>query len=185
MVVLSAPSGGGKTTLASALLKAVPELALSVSACTRSPRRAEEEGKHYYFLSPTAFRQGIKANVFLEWEEVYEGQYYGTPKSELSRLAASKKHVLFDIDVKGALRLRSWASQKIALVFISPPSLETLALRLQSRGTDDATALQQRLARAEEEMAAAKAFDYEIINRDSQEAAQELIQITQRFLASP
>lgn len=185
MVVISAPSGCGKTTLAHALLRAVPSLSFSISACTRRPRSDEKDGLNYYFMTRKTFEKKIAEKAFLEWEEVYEGQLYGTLHSELKRLAAAQKHVLFDIDVKGGQRIKAQDTATVLSVFIRPPSLKTLEERLRKRGTENEKSITYRLNRAEEELQAASHFDYVLTNDMPARASKVLIHRVLNFLESP
>ena len=184
MIILSAPSGCGKTTLARSLLASVPVLSFSISACTRKPRAGEEKGSAYYFTTPEAFRQKVKEKAFLEWEEVYEGQFYGTLHSELQRLAVMKKHILFDVDVKGGQRIKQEIGHHAFSIFVRPPSLEILAQRLRDRGTEDEAGLRRRLDRAREELRAAPHFDYQLVNDKQQQATEVLTEKVLHFLAT-
>ena len=182
MVVLSAPSGCGKTTLARGLLEAVSVLSFSVSACTRPPRPGEQAGVSYYFMSEADFHAEIERGAYLEWEEVYKGQYYGTLYKEIDRLAALHKHILFDIDVQGGLRVKSKAQQRVLSIFIQPPSLQVLEERLRSRGTEDEASISKRLSKAEQELKAASRFDLILTNDDQQRATEALVRATRQFL---
>ena len=183
MVVLSAPSGCGKTTLARGLLNAMPSLAFSISSCTRQARQGEKEGLSYYFTSLETFQQQVKVGAFLEWEEVYTGQCYGTLHSELARLSDQKKHILFDVDVQGALRIKSKDKDQVLSIFIRPPSVEVLENRLRKRATEDETSLSSRLSKAKEELRAAPAFDFVLVNDDQSRATRELIAKVRQFLS--
>lgn len=174
IIILSAPSGSGKTTIASEILKAeVLNCSFSVSATSRSPREYETEGEHYYFLSPDNFREYISKDLFVEWEEVYAGQYYGTLRAEVERLSAEGKNILFDVDVKGGVRLKQIFGDNALAIFIMPPSLEELTNRLMNRNTENEESLKKRIRRAEEELTFSDRFDVVIINDDLERAVEE------------
>lgn len=164
IIILTAPSGAGKTTLAHALLKRMPELAFSVSATTRKPRSGEQDGKDYYFLSEQEFKRRIDADAFVEFEMVYEGLYYGTLKSELERIWASGAFPLRVVDVVGAESLKQRFGDLALTVFIEPPSLETLKERLHGRGTESQDKLNERLAKAKLEIQNRNRFDFVVLN---------------------
>ena len=151
LIVFTAPSGAGKTTIVRHLINSIPNLAFSVSATTRYQRPNEVHGKDYYFLSPEDFRQKIKNDEFVEWEEVYQDQYYGTLKSEVHRLWDLDQHIIFDIDVQGALNVKKAYPEKTLTVFVKAPSLEALMNRLQNRNTETAAQLQKRMDKAKYE----------------------------------
>ena len=164
-VIFSAPSGAGKTTIVKQLLLK-PELKLefSISATTRSPRGAEQNGKDYYFLSVENFKSQIENDGLVEWEEVYENSFYGTLKAELDRIWDKGNHVVFDVDVKGGLNLKKLFGKNALSIFIMPPSIEVLEERLRGRATDAEDKIKQRLAKAEFELSFAPQFDVQIIN---------------------
>lgn len=185
IIIFSAPSGAGKTTIVQHLLQKFPkELAFSVSACTRAPRPNEVNGKDYYFLSPEDFKKRIEENAFAEWEEVYENMLYGTLKSEIEKLWALGKTILFDVDVKGGLQLKKTYPHNSLAVFVKPPSIETLIERLKQRRTENEAQLQRRIARMREEMQYEPQFDHIILNKNLEEAFAEAIALTQNFLGS-
>lgn len=165
LIVFSAPSGSGKTTIVRALLER-PSLNLdfSISATSRAPRGKEIHGKDYYFLSTEDFEQAIKKGEFLEWEEVYPGQYYGTLKSEVDRLRDQGKNVVFDIDVKGGMSIKKAFGPEVLAIFVQPPSVEVLAQRLKGRGTESEDKIKLRLDKAQQELAFAPSFDHVLIN---------------------
>jgi guanylate kinase len=163
-IIISAPSGAGKTTIVQALLKDMNQLAFSISACSREPRGKEENGIDYYFLSKEDFQKRITENAFLEWEEVYEGMFYGTLKSELSRIWGEGKTVIFDVDVVGGIHLKQIMADKALSIFIQPPSMEELERRLTTRNTDSLEKINMRLAKAEQEIEQAKDFDVIVVN---------------------
>jgi guanylate kinase len=163
-IIISAPSGAGKTTIVQALLKELTQLAFSISACSREPRGMEQNGVDYYFLGKDVFQKYIEENAFLEWEEVYEGMFYGTLKSELSRIWKEGKTVIFDVDVVGGIHLKQIMGEKALSIFIQPPSMEELKRRLTSRNTDSIDKINMRLAKAEQEIEQAKDFDVIVVN---------------------
>jgi guanylate kinase len=163
-IIISAPSGAGKTTIVQALLKDMNQLAFSISACSREPRGKEENGIDYYFLSKEDFQKRISENAFLEWEEVYEGMFYGTLKSELSRIWGDGKTVIFDVDVVGGIHLKQIMAEKALSIFIQPPSMEELERRLTTRNTDSVEKINMRLAKAKQEIEQAKDFDVIVVN---------------------
>jgi guanylate kinase len=176
LIAVSAPSGSGKTTIVKAVLAAHPEMLFSVSATTRPMRNGEVNGKDYFFLSREEFEHRIKAGELVEWEEIY-GDLYGTLKSEVERALATRKAMLFDIDVKGALSIKRRYPSDAVLIFVSPPSLEVLKSRLLNRRTEDEEALKRRLDRASMELNAADQFDYRVVNDDLQTAVAEVNKI--------
>jgi guanylate kinase len=177
-LIFSAPSGSGKTTLVKHLLQTNPNLGFSISASTRDKRgRTEEHGKDYYFLSPEEFKKKIDNNEFIEWEEVYEGNFYGTLKSEIERLWQEGKDVVFDVDVKGGIHLKEYFGDKALAVFVKVPSLEVLKERLKDRGTESEESLSRRLFKATFEMGFQNKFDVVLVNENlpnSLEEAQRL-----------
>ena len=177
-IIFSAPSGSGKTTLVRHLLKNNPDLGFSISACTRDRRgRNEVDGKDYYFLTPKEFKQKIDNDEFIEWEEVYEGNFYGTLKSEIERLWSEGRNVIFDVDVKGGIALKKHFGEKALAVFVQVPSEEILMERLRSRNTESENGLSRRLFKVEFEMTFADRFDLVLLNdnlEDSLAFAQKL-----------
>ena len=184
LFVFSAPSGSGKTTLVRHLLSQEIPLGFSISATSRKLRGTEIEGTDYHFLSLSEFKQKISENAFVEYEEVYAGVFYGTLKSEIERLWNEGKHVLFDIDVKGGLRIKDQYPEQTLALFIQPPSKKDLELRLRGRGTETEEAIQTRLDRAEEELSFAPKFDAVIVNDDLEKAKNEVVQQVQAFINS-
>lgn len=182
LVIFSAPSGSGKTTLMRAIMGRGLNLAFSISACTRTPRGQELHGQDYYFLSVADFKQKIAEDAFLEYEEVYKDNFYGTLKSEVERLWAAGKHVIFDIDVVGGVNLKQQFGEKALSVFVQAPSVAVLKERLISRNTDSEEALQVRLAKAEEEMTFAQKFDAVVVNDDLDKAKDETYHLVANFL---
>ena len=184
LIIFSAPSGSGKTTIVRHLLSLEKlNLAFSISATSRAPRGEEQHGKEYYFLTADDFKTKIGQQAFMEWEEVYAGCYYGTLKAEVERLWAMGKHVVFDIDVAGGLRLKQQYPEQTLAIFVQPPSLEALEERLRNRQTESEEKIQMRLAKAEQEMATAKQFDVIIKNDDLQQALQEAERVVTEFIS--
>ncbi len=173
LVVFTAPSGAGKTTIVKHLLATYKALAFSVSATTRVARSHEVNGKDYYFLTLEEWNEKIKAGDFLEWEEVYTNQYYGSLKSEVDRLWAEGKYVIFDMDVKGATNIKKIYGDKAITVFVKPPSPEILFSRLRGRQTEDEASLQKRIARAAEELTYENTFDLVLLNDDLETCLQK------------
>ena len=177
-LIFSAPSGSGKTTIVKYLLQNNSDLGFSISASTRDKRgRIEQNGKDYYFLSPVEFKKKIDQDEFIEWEEVYEGNFYGTLKSEIERIWGSGKNVIFDVDVKGGINLKKYFGDKALAVFVKVPTLALLKDRLKSRDTESPESLSRRLFKAEFEMTFQDKFDEVLINEDlkaSQREAQRL-----------
>ncbi len=184
IIIFSAPSGAGKTTLVRHLLS-LPQLnlAFSVSACTRKPRMHEVDGTDYHFLSPEEFRRRVQNKEFLEYEEVYTDMYYGTLKSEVQRLLDAGKNVIFDVDVKGALNIKKHYGDNALSVFVKPPSLDALQMRLMSRQTESEEKLKQRLGKAVYEMTYEKYFDTVIVNDTLEHAFAESEALVQSFLS--
>jgi guanylate kinase len=182
VVILSAPSGTGKTTLAHRLMARLPQLAFSVSATTRAPRNHEVHGKDYYFLSEAEFRQKIQQGAFVEWEEVYAGRFYGTLRSEVERIAAAGQAALFDVDVKGGRNLKAQFGTEALAVFIRPPSMEALEARLRERGAEDNAEIRRRLERAEYELDQLAYFDEVVVNDNLPQAETDLMDLLRNFL---
>lgn len=184
LIVFSAPSGSGKTTIVRHLLEQTDlPLAFSISATTRAPRGAEKEGVDYYFLSPEAFKNKIEKGEFLEYEEVYPGLFYGTLASEVKRLWNENKAVLFDIDVMGGISIKKSFPNETLTVFVQPPSIKTLEERLRSRNTDTEETLQIRLSKAQQELDKAQAFDEIVINDDLSTALTQTEELVRSFLS--
>lgn len=182
LVILSAPSGAGKTTIARSLLEAGLGLEFSVSACSREMRVGEVDGKDYYFISPDEFRMKIEQQEFIEWEEVYPDHYYGTLKSELERIWSAGNQVLFDVDVYGGIALKKIFKQQALSIFIRPPDIETLKSRLLNRSSDSEEKIIMRLNKAKEEISLAGQFDIQIINDQLDAAVQEALNLASSFL---
>ena len=184
LIVFSAPSGSGKTTIVRHLLEQTDlPLAFSISATTRAPRGTEKEGEDYYFLSPEAFKSKIEKGEFLEYEEVYPGLLYGTLASEVKRLWNENKAVLFDIDVMGGISIKKSFPNETLTVFVQPPSIETLEERLRSRNTDTEETVQIRLSKAQQELDQAQAFDEIVINDDLSTALTQTEELVRSFLS--
>jgi guanylate kinase len=183
LIIFSAPSGSGKTTIVRYLLKQ-PELnlAFSVSAASRPRRGKEKEGQHYYFMDVSEFKNHIKQDDFLEWEEVYRDNFYGTLKSEVERLWAEGKNVIFDIDVVGGLRIKKKFPKETLAVFVKPPSVDELKIRLKKRSTESEDKINMRIAKASVELATAPQFDKVIKNYDLDTALEEAHQFVADFV---
>ena len=183
-VVLTAPSGAGKTTIARRVLAGEPRVRFSVSATTRAPRARETHGVDYFFLSEAEFRARVAAGDFVEYEEVYPGRLYGTLRPEMERIAQETADgaALLDLDVNGALRMKQLYTGQALTIFVAPPSLQTLALRLQSRGTETEATLATRLERAKLEIGYATEFDHIVLNDDLEAAVAETIGLVHAFL---
>jgi guanylate kinase len=184
IVILTAPSGAGKTSITHYLLNKYSILSFSVSASTRKPRDNEKNGRDYYFMSVEEFQRKIKEDAFVEWEMVYEGQYYGTLKSELQRIWNLKKVPILDMDVHGALHVQLQYPESSLSLFIEPPSIEELKKRLESRNTETPESLQTRLNKAAYEMSFRYHFDAIIINDELNKACTEAEKIVGRFLGA-
>ncbi|MEA3316832.1 MAG: guanylate kinase [Bacteroidota bacterium] len=182
LLIFSAPSGAGKTTIVKNLLQENTNLEFSISACSREKRKNETQAKDYYFFSVNEFKNKIEKNEFIEWEEVYPDRFYGTLKSELERIWAKGKHVIFDVDVIGGLNIKKQYPEKALSIFIMPPSVEELENRLKTRSTDKAEDIQTRMDKAEEEIKYADKFDKIIINDNLSEAINEAKTLTNKFL---
>ena len=181
-IIFSAPSGAGKTSIVKHLIKVRKDLEFSVSACTREKRADEVEGKDYYFMSPEEFRKKIDAAEFIEWEEVYDNQYYGTLKSEIDRIWASGKNVIFDVDVVGGLSLTRYFKEKALAIFVKAPSVQDLEKRLRARGTESEEKIARRLAKARQEMDYAKWFDVVLLNDNLSKACRQAESMADAFL---
>ena len=185
IIIFSAPSGAGKTTIVKHLLHINPQLSFSISACTRDKRgRNETHGKDYYFITPEEFRKKIEEDAFVEWEEVYEGAFYGTLKSEIERIWSTGKHAILDVDVKGGLAIKNFYKDRALAVFVKPPSVEELAKRLEARATDSASSISSRVFKAEFELSFEDKFDTVIVNDDLEKAFNEAEKLVTNFLNS-
>jgi guanylate kinase len=183
IIAFSAPSGAGKTTIVHRLMERIPELSFSISACTRDRRgRAEQNGKDYYFITVQEFQEKIRHDEFVEWEEVYEGSYYGTLKSEVERIWDGGKHAILDIDVKGGLSIKDFYKERALCIFVKPPSLEVLEQRLRARDTDSASSISARLYKAGFELTFEDRFDAVIVNDDLDEATFQAEKLVRNFI---
>lgn len=182
LIIFSAPSGAGKTTLVHHALKVFPELAFSVSACSRDRRPTEQDGVDYYFLGIDGFRKRIQENAFIEWEEVYIGNYYGTLRSEIERIWALGKHVIFDVDVVGGVNLKSQFGDKALSIFVKAPSLAHLEERLRLRDTETEESIGKRMEKAMREMEYANRFDVILLNDVMATAMNQSENIIREFL---
>lgn len=182
LIVLTAPSGAGKTTIVKHLLASFDELAFSVSATTRAKRPYEVEGRDYYFIALERFRELIDEDGFVEWEEVYSDMYYGTLKREVERLWAAGKHIIFDIDVKGALSIKKAYPEECLTIFVKPPSLEILRERLEKRETENEETLEKRWQRVQEELTYEERFDAVLVNDRLQDTFAEARRLVQSFI---
>lgn len=183
LVIISAPSGAGKTTIVNHLLRNDDSLEFSISATTRKPRGTEKNGLEYYFMTVDEFRKKIRNKSFVEWEEVYKDQYYGTLKSEIERIWSAGRSVLFDVDVKGGINLKKIFSDQAVSIFIMPPSVEELEKRLLARATDSPEKIRMRVEKAKEELKLAESFDFIVINDILEKAQDETFRIVRDFLA--
>ena len=182
IIIITAPSGAGKSTITHYLINKYPLLSFSVSAATRNPRGQEQDGVDYYFLTEEAFKQKIHEDAFLEWEMVYEGKYYGTLKSELDRIWAAGKVPMLDIDVKGAIHVQQQFDDNCLSIFIEPPSVDELRKRLESRGTETPESLATRINKASYEISFSHRFTKTIVNDDLQKACEETESLIKDFL---
>ena len=182
LIVISAPSGAGKTSIVHQLLKDISILSFSISASSREKRENEVHGKDYYFLGAEGFHKKIEQDAFLEWEQVYENQYYGTLRSEIERIWSEGKTVIFDVDVDGGLNIKKQYPKECLSIFIMPPSLEVLAERLIGRGSDSDESIKQRLYKAEEEISKSKLFDNIILNDNFKIACEQTNQVITNFI---
>lgn len=183
MIIVSAPSGAGKTTIVKHLLKTFPQLGFSVSATSRKIREGEKDGREYYFISSDEFRQMIEQDKLLEWQEVYPGSYYGTQVSEVERISSNGQFPVFDVDVVGGLNIKKMFGKKALAIFIRPPSYQILESRLRLRATDSEESLQKRLDKAKWELDFEKDFDRVIVNDKLEDALQEAELLVKDFLA--
>lgn len=182
LVIFSAPSGSGKTTIVRELLKRFPRFEFSISATSRAPRGVEKNGVDYYFLSNEEFRERVERNEFVEWEEVYQGTCYGTLRSEMERIWSNGNIIIFDVDVMGGINLKRIFGDDACSIFIMPPSVEELERRLRGRGTDSEEVILKRIGKAEFELSKASEFDYTVVNDDLQVAIEQTASIIENFL---
>lgn len=183
IIIFSAPSGSGKTTIVKQLLERYPQLEFSVSATSRAPRGTERDGVDYYFLTQEAFMQAVAENRFVEWEEVYQGTCYGTLRSETERIWQKGHIIAFDVDVIGGINLKRLFGDDACSVFVMPPSIEELRRRLESRGTDAPDVIDRRVAKAEFELTKAPEFDHVVVNDRLDEAVGKVCAILDDFIA--
>lgn len=183
LLIITAPSGAGKTSITKHLMKHFPQLAFSISAATREPRAHEQNGVDYHFMTVADFKQKIQNDEFVEWEMVYEGKYYGTLKSEMQRIWNNKQVPILDIDVKGAIHVQGLYPQQTLSVFIEPPGIDELKRRLESRGTETAETLQARLSKASYEISFKHSFQKVIVNDELKKACAEAERVVEDFLA--
>lgn len=182
VIIVSAPSGAGKTSIVKHVLQFLPELRFSTSATTRDIREGEVNGKDYHFLTVDEFKDGIDRDNFLEWEEVYHNQFYGTLKSEIRRIWDEGKVVIFDVDVKGGLNIKKYFGDNALAIFVEPPSVQELENRLRKRGTETDESLRKRMEKAEYELSFAPQFDKVILNDNLDDAREEMLQTIREFL---
>lgn len=182
LIIFSAPSGSGKTTIVKHLLKQNFKLEFSISVTSRPKRGTETDAKDYYFISANEFRKKIEANEFLEWEEVYSDKYYGTLKSEVERIRENRNHVIFDVDVVGGCNIKEFYGDDALSIFVKPPSIAELENRLKARSTDSDDVIASRIAKAEYELTFESKFDVVIINDVLEDALIEAEQMLKRFL---
>lgn len=182
LIILTAPSGAGKTTIVRHLLNTMPELAFSISATTRERRPNEVEGKDYYYIGVAEFKKLIAEDAFAEWQQVYPDQFYGTLRREMDRIWAQGKHIVFDIDVKGAVNLKNAYPDQSLAIFVKPPSKEALFERLRQRRTENEESLRKRLAKAEEELTFENKFDHILVNDVLEDALDEAQMVVRRFI---
>lgn len=182
LIIFSAPSGSGKTTIVKRMLELFPQLEFSISATSRAPRGVERNGVDYHFLTPEEFSKAVEADEFVEWEEVYKGTCYGTLKSELERIWSKGNVIVFDVDVMGGLNLKRIFGDRACSIFVMPPSIEELRRRLEGRGTDTAEVIEKRVAKAEFELDKAGGFDCRVVNDDLETAVAETADIIRKFI---
>ena len=182
LLIFSAPSGSGKTTLVKYIMKELDNLSFSISATSRPPRGKEEDGKDYYFMSANDFRKRINSNDFVEWEEVYDGRYYGTLKAEVERIRNKGQNVVFDVDVIGGLNIKKLYGDAALAIFVKPPSIDILKQRLKKRDTDSDEEIRVRIEKAEYELSYANDFDIVIINDDLEKAKGKALWEVSQFI---
>lgn len=185
LIIFSAPSGAGKTTIVKKLLQENFNLEFSISACSREKRNNEEHDKDYYFISVEEFKNSIEKDEFIEWEEVYPNQFYGTFRSEIDRIWNKGNNVIFDVDVIGGLNIKKQYPDKSLAVFVEPPSIAELEKRLMNRSTDCKEHINKRIAKAKMELSYADRFDVVIINKDLEKAVKDTIEVITKFLIEP
>ena len=183
VIIFSAPSGSGKTTIVRQLLERYPQLEFSVSATSRAPRGTERDGVDYYFLTPEEFRQAVSENRFVEWEEGYQGTCYGTLRSEMERIWQKGHVIAFDVDVIGGINLKRLFGDDACSVFVMPPSIGELRRRLESRGTDAPEVIDRRVDKAEFELTKAPEFDHVVVNDRLEDAVAEVCALVDDFIA--
>ena len=183
LLIFSAPSGSGKTTIVRRLLEQFSNLEFSISATSRAPRGVEKNGVDYYFLSAEEFAEAVAADKFVEWEEVYKGTCYGTLRSEMERIWSKGNVILFDVDVMGGIRLKEIFDEDAMSIFVMPPSIEELRRRLEGRGTDAPEVIEKRIAKASFELTKAPEFDKQVVNDDLEVAVAEVAEIVKNFIA--
>lgn len=184
LIIFCAPSGSGKSTLVQWLMAAHPELhlAFSISCTSRPPRGTEQNGVEYFFISPDEFRQRVAADEFLEYEEVYEGRFYGTLKSQVDTQTQRGENVLFDVDVKGGCNIKEFYGDRALSIFVQPPSIDELRRRLVARATDTPEAIEQRVGKAAYELTFAPCFDHVVVNDDLERAKEEVYRLVSGFV---
>lgn len=182
LIILTAPSGSGKSTIAGKLLNDFENIAFSVSATTRQPRKDETDGLHYHFISEKEFQEKISHDEFLEWEQVYDGTYYGTLRSDIENLRNKGYFTLLDIDVKGALNIKQQFKGEALGIFIKPPSIEVLEQRLKNRGTDSERKIRERLKKSKSELLYAGRFDNVVVNEKLDKAYGKVKEIVEKFM---
>ena len=184
LIIFCAPSGSGKSTLVQWLMAAHPELhlAFSISCTSRPPRGTEQNGVEYFFISPDEFRQRVAADEFLEYEEVYEGRFYGTLKSQVDTQTQRGENVLFDVDVKGGCNIKDFYGDRALSIFVQPPSIDELRRRLVARATDTPEAIEQRVGKAAYELTFAPSFDHVVVNDDLERAKEEVYRLVSGFV---
>ncbi len=182
LIIVSAPSGSGKTTIVKHLLSNFPNMAFSISATSREKRKGETDGKDYYFISVDQFKDKIKSNNLLEWEEVYTGTFYGTLKSEIDKQLNNGRDVIFDVDVVGGLNIKKFFGDRALSVFVCPPSIEELENRLKCRNTDSDETIKKRVNKAAEELEYSNKFDFILINDNLEEAKKVIVEKVAEFL---
>ena len=184
LIIFSAPSGAGKTTIVHRILESRNDLEFSVSACSRPMRTNEKDGVDYYFISAEEFRKRIANDEFLEWQEVYENSFYGTLKTEVERIWAKGNHVVFDVDVVGGLNIKEYGKENALAVFVMPPSVEELEARLKRRSSETTETLKKRIEKANYELTFANKFDKIIVNDELEKAVKEAKELVEEFLHS-